>query len=277
MTVRPSANETQRIAGVGRRQVPVGRVRLMEGPTDGEVATASRPSVPWGLGHVGIGWLIGMVATVIAMAVAVAAVGSEAVEDPSLTVGALLQGSLYVGLVGMPVWLVLTRGVQWAELGWVGPRSIGRRRKAYLREAGQGLLIGVVAQLAVVPAIYAPILLLTDNLDVSGPARELVDRADGLGIALLILMVVVLAPVAEEMFFRGLALRALEARMAPRAALIASAAFFGVTHFQLLQLPALVMIGLVCGWLAQRDGRLSRALWAHVGFNATTTVVLLAL
>jgi hypothetical protein len=33
----------------------------------------------------------------------------------------------------------------------------------------------------------------------------------------------------------------------------------------------------VCGWLAQRDGRLSRALWAHVGFNATTTVVLLAL
>ena len=249
----------------------------MEGPTDGEVVTASRPSVPWGLGHVGIGWLIGMVATVIAMAVAVAAVGSEAVEDPSLTVGALLQGSLYVGLVGMPVWLVVTRGVQWAELGWEGPRSIGRRRKAYLREAGQGLLIGVVAQLAVVPAIYAPILLLTDDLDVSGPARELVDRADGLGIALLILMVVVLAPVAEEMFFRGLTLRALEARMAPRAALIASAAFFGVTHFQLLQLPALVMIGLVCGWLAQRDGRLSRALWAHVGFNATTTVVLFAL
>ena len=121
----------------------------MEGPTDGEVATASRPSVPWGLGHIGIGWLIGMVATVIAMAVAVAAVGSEAVEDPSLTVGALLQGSLYVGLVGMPVWLVVTRGVQWAELGWEGPRSIGRRRKAYLREAGQGLLIGVVAQVAV--------------------------------------------------------------------------------------------------------------------------------
>ena len=249
----------------------------MEGPTDDEVAKASRPSVPWGLGHVGIGWLIGMVATVIAMAVAMAAVGSDAVEDPNLTVGALLQGSLYVGLVGVPVWLVVKRGVRWAELGWVGSGSTGRRRDAQLREAGQGLLIGIVAQIAVVPAIYAPILLLTDDLDVSGPARELVDRADGLGIALLVLMVMVLAPVAEETFFRGLALRALEARMAPRAALIGSAAFFGVTHFQLLQLPALVMIGLVCGWLAQRDGRLSRALWAHVGFNATTTFVLLAL
>ena len=130
--------------------------------------------------------------------------------------------------------------------------------------------------MAVIPAIYLPILLLTDDLDISGPARELVDRADGLGIALLVLMVVVLAPMAEELFFRGMALRALEARMARRVALVASAAFFGLTHFQLLQLPALVMIGLVCGWLAQRDGRLGRAVWAHVGFNATTIVILLA-
>ncbi|HCW00431.1 MAG TPA: CPBP family intramembrane metalloprotease, partial [Acidimicrobiaceae bacterium] len=53
-------------------------------------------------------------------------------------------------------------------------------------------------------------------------------------------MVVVLAPVAEELFFRGMALRVLEARMARRVALVVSAAFFGLTHFQLLQLPALI-------------------------------------
>ncbi|GIT45938.1 MAG: hypothetical protein Ct9H300mP12_05230 [Acidimicrobiales bacterium] len=166
----------------------------------------------------------------------------------------------------MPVWLVVTRGVQWAELGWDGPRSIGRRRKAYLEKrarvssSGWGPSWRWCRPLRTDPATHR-------QPGRSGPARELVDRADGLGIALLILMVVVLAPVAEEMFFRGLALRALEARMAPRAALIASAAFFGVTHFQLLQLPALVMIGLVCGWLAQRDGRLSRALWGPRGLQ----------
>jgi len=91
----------------------------------------------------------------------------------------------------------------------------------------------------------------------------------------LVLMVVVMAPLAEELFFRGLALRALEARMGPRTALVASAVLFGVTHLQLLQLPALVMIGLVCGWLAQRDGRLGRAVWAHVGFNLVTVAFLL--
>jgi uncharacterized protein len=243
----------------------------MEGPVDGEVTASPRPSVAWGLGHVGLGWLVGLVATVAAMGIMVAIVGDTAAEDPSLAVGALVQGALYLGLVGVPAWLVVVRGVRWADLGWAAPASGGRWRGVW-----QGLTIGVVAQVVVVPAIYLPVLLLTDDLDVSGPARELVDRADGLGIALLVLMVVVLAPMAEELFFRGLALRALESRMARRGALVASAVFFGVTHFQLLQLPALIMIGLVCGWLAQRDGTLGRAVWAHVGFNATTTVILLA-
>ena len=200
-----------------------------------------------------------------------AVVGDDAVEDPGLVVGALVQGALYLGLVGMPAWLVVVRGVRWADFGWMGPGA-GRR----WRDAWQGLAIGLAAQLVVVPAIYVPILLLTDDLDVSGPARELVDRASGAGIVFLALMIVVAAPIAEELFFRGLALRALEARMSRRAALVASAMLFGLTHFQFLQLPALVMIGLVCGWLAQRDGRLGRAVWAHVGFNATTTLVLLA-
>ena len=190
-------------------------------------------------------------------------------DDPSLVVGSLVQGALYLGLVGVPAWLVARRGVRWVDLGWwFAPE--GR-----VREALQGLGIGVVAQVAAVPTLYAPILLLTDDLDVSGPARELVDRADGVGVVLLVLMVVVMAPLAEELFFRGLALRALEARMGPRTALVASAVLFGVTHLQLLQLPALVMIGLVCGWLAQRDGRLGRAVWAHVGFNLVTVAFLL--
>jgi membrane protease YdiL (CAAX protease family) len=36
-----------------------------------------------------------------------------------------------------------------------------------------------------------------------------------------------------------------------------------------------VMFGLIAGWLAQRDGRLGRAIWAHVGFNAWTVGLLL--
>ena len=63
--------------------------------------------------------------------------------------------------------------------------------------------------------------------------------------------------------------------MRPRVALVVSALVFGAVHLQVLQFPALVAIGLVCGWLAQRDGRLGRAIWAHLGFNGVTVLMLL--
>lgn len=237
----------------------------MEGMDSGE----TQPMVRWGLGHVALGILFGMVASVAAMSLVVAIQGSDDAEDPSLLITSLVQSCLYLGLLCVPVWLVATKGVSWTDLGLV------RGSSRTLRDARDGLVIGVLAQLFAVPLLYMPILLLTDDLDVSGPARELVDRAEGVSVALLVVMVVLLAPVVEELFFRGLALRAFEARLSRRLALVSSALLFGVTHFQLLQLPALVMIGLVCGTLAQRDGHLGRAVWAHVGFNAVTTAVLL--
>ena len=60
-----------------------------------------------------------------------------------------------------------------------------------------------------------------------------------------------------------------------RLALIVSAVVFAAGHFQPLQFPALFAFGLVAGILAQRSGRLGPAIWAHVGFNATTTIALL--
>ena len=206
-----------------------------------------------------------MVASIVA-AVIVFAVGGYGVDEVMpLSVVAILQAALWTGLLGVPLWLVVVRGVRWVDLGW----------GATFRDAWQGLGIGIATQVAVVPIIYIPVLLMADDLDVSGPARDLVDKASGGGILLLILAVVVGAPIVEEIFFRGLTLRALEARMRRRTALVVSAFVFGAVHLQFLQFPALLVIGLICGWLAQRDGRIGRAIWAHVGFNAVTVAVLL--
>ena len=114
-----------------------------------------------------------------------------------------------------------------------------------------------------------------DDLDVAEPARDLVDKATGAGVLLLVLVVVVGGPVVEEVFYRGLTLRALEGRMRPTFALILSSLLFAVIHFQVTQFPALLMFGLVAGRLAQKDGRIGRAIWSHIGFNATTIAMLL--
>ena len=51
---------------------------------------------------------------------------------------------------------------------------------------------------------------------------------------------------------------------------------FGITHFQLVQLPALVLVGVVNGLLVLRTGRLGPALWSHAAFNAVTVAVLVS-
>ena len=235
------------------------------GRASGAISEEGSTGHAWGVGHVVAGVVIGTVASVVAAGIIFTAGGYEEADVLPLSMVAVMQAALWIGLLGVPLWLVAARGVRWADLGWGATAS----------DAWQGLGIGVVTQVAVVPAIYVPILLLTDDLDVSGPARELVDKATGSGILLLVLSVVVGAPIVEELFFRGLTLRALEARMRPRVALVVSALVFGAVHLQVLQFPALVAIGLVCGWLAQRDGRLGRAIWAHLGFNGVTVLMLL--
>jgi membrane protease YdiL (CAAX protease family) len=233
----------------------------MNGPPVDPVVTEGH----WGIRHVAAGLGIGLAVTILVQ-IALAAFGDlDSGDEYSLEAISLFQVALWVGLFGVPVWLVSSRGVDWSAFGLALER----------RDIFPGLALGLGAQVILVPALYYPILLFRDDLDVSADARELVAKADGLGVALLVLVVVIGAPVVEELFFRGLALRAFEQRLGRRLGLGVSALVFGLVHFQPLQFPALAMFGLIAGWLAQRDGRLGRAIWAHVGFNAWTVGVLL--
>jgi membrane protease YdiL (CAAX protease family) len=55
-----------------------------------------------------------------------------------------------------------------------------------------------------------------------------------------------------------------------------SSVLFGAAHFQLLQFPALALAGVLFGVLAHRAGRLGPAIAAHIVFNMTAVVTLLA-
>jgi membrane protease YdiL (CAAX protease family) len=124
-----------------------------------------------------------------------------------------------------------------------------------------------------VPLVSLPIIWLAGvDLDkLSQPARELGDKATTPGgIALLFLTVAIGAPLAEELFFRGLVLRAFEKRVGTRWAVAASSVVFGATHFQALQFPALTAAGVVFALLVVTTGRLGPAIFAHMAFNAAT-------
>ncbi|MED5277393.1 MAG: type II CAAX endopeptidase family protein [Actinomycetota bacterium] len=229
-----------------------------------EESVQSPKEQQWGIRHVILGWLLGQVSVILAL-VAIGLIDQNInLDDPSLEITAILQAALWVGTLGVPLWLYYTKGISWKQFGWGFKKS----------DVFQGLLIGLGTQIAG-GLLYLPLLVIFDDIDVSEPARELVDKATGFGVFLLFLVVVVGAPVVEEIFFRGLTLKAFEKKMGSRSAAIVSSLFFAIAHLQLVQFPALLLFGLVAVYLVRKHDRLGRAVWAHVGFNATTVIALL--
>lgn len=202
------------------------------------------------------------------MSLVLGVTGEDDLDDVPMWLYALAQTSQWLGLVGIPVLAARTKGNGLlsdfgATMQW--------------RDVPTGLAIGIALQLVAVPLISWPWLELLDRSgdDLEERARDLTDRAHGFGLVMLVLVVVIGAPLAEELFFRGLALRAIERRAGVVAAVILSSVVFASTHFDLLSFPALVVFGAVMAVLVVRSGRLGPAVWAHVGFNATTIVLLL--
>lgn len=223
----------------------------------------TEPTPRWGLGDVAIG--------LVPFALVAVAVLAGDGDDGEITIDALVANSvlLWVFLIGVPLFATMRKGR--------GPVvDLGLR----FRPADAGAVaLGAAIQAVAVPALYWPLFRLTEltSDDVSGDARELVDAASGPGVVVLVLVVCAGAPFAEELFFRGLLLRATERRWGVAVALVASTVIFAVTHVQGVQLPALVLFGAVAGWLTVRTGRLGPSIALHVGFNAWTVLHLLVI
>ncbi len=225
----------------------------------------------WGVADVVVAFVVGQIASLLGFVVyaAIRGVPLDSVDPAELGIGevALLQIPLWVGLLGVP--LIATR------LRGNGPvRDLGLWMRS--SDVSIGLAIGVACQLVLVPLVSLPIFIFTDTDQsaLEAPARELTDKAHGAGVVVLALVVVVAAPIAEEVFYRGMLQRTLMRHWPAWPSMIVTAVAFGASHFQGLQFPALAAFGLVLSYLAHRTGRLGRNIWAHVGFNATTVVLL---
>jgi membrane protease YdiL (CAAX protease family) len=91
------------------------------------------------------------------------------------------------------------------------------------------------------------------------------------------LVTIVLAPVAEEVLFRGIMYPWLKSYGFHRAALWGTALFFAVIHFNMVTLVPLLLLAIVLTWLYELSGNLLAPIAAHSLFNAFNFAVLYAL
>lgn len=140
-----------------------------------------------------------------------------------------------------------------------------------------GILIGVGSQYAVDYA-YAP--FITSPSKFGAPTQRLTGAAHGWGFLIIAVMTVVGAPFFEELFFRGLLLRALARTFTPAAlgpstrralgvgaAVVVDGLLFGLAHGEWAQFVGLAAFGMVLAAISYRTGRLGMNMVSHASFN----------
>jgi CAAX protease family protein len=269
-------------------QVP----RPPSAPPPGDVPFLDTPWVPpqtkrqawmW-LVYAVVGFVVGQIGALIFGTVAGAIAGKSSAQmtaiasaavPPEWYVVATLLG-LWIGFIGAP---------------WLASRTQGTRH--FARDLGLrfrvvdlvGIAIGLGGQL-LVAIMYAP--FQPDIHDFNGPSQKLTGASHGAGFVVIAIATVLLAPAMEELFFRGLLLKALVrlftrmgaaggARVAGVVlAVILDGLLFGLAHGEWVQLAGLAVFGMILAAVSYRTGRLGMNMVAHASFNLVAIIAIAA-
>lgn len=90
---------------------------------------------------------------------------------------------------------------------------------------------------------------------------------------LVLLLVLVLAPMGEEMLVRGIGYTRLRTHLPPAGAAIITAGLFSLMHLNLVQIVLTFPLGLLLAAVYERTGRIAPSILLHIAFNALSTAV----
>lgn len=170
------------------------------------------------------------------------------------------------------VWLAASLVVGAAAFAWGLRRGMGLTGRRWILDS----LRGVWAFLAVYPLCFGLLLLSEGLLNRWGlridehKALRMVTQVTRPWLAVLVFSTVVVAPLTEEVFFRGLLqsmLRRYTGR--PWVAILAASAVFAILHDPYYySIPPLLALGVAIGYNYERTGRLWAPVLIHALFNA---------
>lgn len=211
--------------------------------------------VRWGIGET---FAVFVVAFLVTGTAVVALGGAPA----GVAAGLLLPVS-----VGLPLLITLT---------WVGllRRGIGDllgpRRRPSLRDVGYGVVVGIGTVVVINFGLGILLQVLAESVGAELPPVQetLRETANDPDLRLYFLLsTVVLAPLAEEVFYRGMLFQALRQRLWRWPAIGISGLLFGIVHLEPLAIVLTFGAGMCFAWAFARRGNLVVPIIAHAIFN----------
>lgn len=192
----------------------------------------------------------------------------------------LLLGSGQMTLLGSIVLLISTQAAM-LLVSWLlvfRPNALAALPRFPGPDPGRALRMGlgwgVVAWIGASLASAGAVAVLEAlGVDVAPQAAE-----QALGIVepwVAVLAVVVLAPIAEELFFRGVVFNAFLRERGPRLAYLGSAGLFAVIHLSIVALLPIFLLSLALAWVYDRTGSLLAPIAMHAVVNGISVAIAL--
>lgn len=151
---------------------------------------------------------------------------------------------------------------------WFGPRG------------GNAILRGIAGGFAIVvlSALYSAVVERLFGEGSVDNRLEFLEQVlnDKAGVALLAVLIAIVAPVCEEVFFRGAIYSPARAAGLNGMGALISALLFSLVHFSLLLAPYYALVALLLCWLYARTGTLTAPIVAHMTLNGVACVALIA-
>jgi membrane protease YdiL (CAAX protease family) len=195
-------------------------------------------------------------------------------------INAILLGEGQLSLAGAIVIITSTQ-VALLVLTWVfvlRPRAVafampllgGERLRALRVGAGWGIVAWIGGS-----AVTYGMMYILERLGIRADVQT-AERAIGfLEPWLIVVAVVIVAPIAEEVFFRGVAFNAWLRERGRRFAYIGSAALFAAIHVSLVSLLPIFLLGLALAWVYRRTRSLVAPIAMHATFNGISVALAL--
>lgn len=255
-------------------------------PGTGQSSGAAGRTRPWwGLGDclLAIPFIISLSVIGAMVGLAVASVTGDSVDldglaDPALMPPALIVISALAQQTGQAIW-------PWIVTKWKGiSMAVDWRLRFKPIDVAIGIVVGGVGVvLATLAATGVEALIDLENPE-EAQNTDILTNAEGTPWLWAILVIVIVgAPISEELLFRGLVLRAFENRWGPTAAIVCSTIAFTLVHFTgagfeatIVLFTSIGLIGAILGIVTWRTDRLAPAIIAHIVFNVIGSIGALA-
>jgi len=182
--------------------------------------------------------------------------------------------STVVLAVAVPTLLAAALAILITTLRGNGPR-IDLRLQWSWRSAGVGALFGVGGLLLTLPAAAVWIVIVGEDAN-SAVGNAFGDVRGMWGWAVIVFAVVVIvAPVCEEIVYRGLLWGAVDRRWGRWPALLVTTVVFAVAHLEWTRAPLLLVVALPIGLARLYGGNLAASIVAHQVTNLLPGLVLM--